>query len=64
MTTDKLFADFCFDLVIRGSLFPHKTKHEVTWMLPPHHTVQDKIDNNYMVWLGNKRENFYYTCSP
>jgi len=42
----QLFADFCLenDLVIGGSIFPHRTKHKVTWMSPDH-TVENQIDH-------------------
>jgi len=42
----QLFADFCLenDLVIGGSIVPHKTKHKVTWVLPDH-TVENQIDH-------------------
>ena len=40
------FADCCADcnLVIEGSLFPHKTAHKATWVSPDHVT-ENQIDH-------------------
>jgi len=42
----QLFVDFCasHDLVIGGTIFPHKDCHEVTWASPDHKT-ENKIDH-------------------
>ena len=36
----QLFVDFCarHDLVIGGTIFPHKDYHKVTWVSPDHKT--------------------------
>ena len=41
-----LFASFCAlnELVIGGSLFPHKQTHKATWISPDHHT-ENQIDH-------------------
>jgi hypothetical protein len=42
MTTEngQLFVDFCarHDLVVGGTIFPHKDCHKVTWVSPDHKT--------------------------
>ncbi|XP_053373668.1 craniofacial development protein 2-like [Mercenaria mercenaria] len=42
----ELFTDFCGqnDLVIGGSIFPHKNIHKSTWTSPDH-TVNNQIDH-------------------
>ena len=42
----ELFADLCSknDLVIGGTLFPHKNIHKATWLLPDSNT-QNQIDH-------------------
>lgn len=42
----ELFADFCTDndMVIGGSLFPHKDVHKATWMSPDRMT-ETQIDH-------------------
>lgn len=43
---EQLFVDFCasHDLVIGGTIFPHKDCHKVTWVLPDHKT-ESQIDH-------------------
>ena len=42
----QLFVDFCarHDLVIGGTIFPHKDCHKVTWVSPDHKT-ENQIDH-------------------
>ena len=42
----ELFADLCAlnQLVIGGSVFPHKTAHKATWVSPDH-TTENQIDH-------------------
>ena len=48
----QLFVDFCagHDLVIGGTIFPHKDCHKVTWVSPDHKT-ENQIDH---VAIGRK----------
>ena len=48
----QLFADFCasHDLVIGGTIFPHKDCHKVTWVSPDHKT--ENLTNH--VAIGRK----------
>ena len=41
-----IFIELCanYDLIIGGSLFPHKDIHKATWMAPNHSTF-NKIDH-------------------
>ena len=42
----ELFADFCLsnDLVIAGTIFPHRRKHKATWVSPDSVT-ENQIDH-------------------
>jgi len=44
-----LFTELCanYDLIIDGSLFPHKDTHKVTWVAPNHRTF-NQIDHMAM----------------
>ena len=48
----QLFVDFCtsHDLVIGGTIFPHKDCHKVTWVSPVHKT-ENQTDH---VAIGQK----------
>ena len=43
------FADLCVEheLVIGGSVFPHKSIHKATWV-SPNYTVENQIDHFYI----------------
>jgi hypothetical protein len=48
----EFFAEFCTsnDLVIGGTIFPHKTIHTTTWTLPDERTI-NQIDH---ITIGRK----------
>jgi len=47
----QLFVDFCVshDLVIGGTIFPHKDCHKVTWV-PPYHKTENQIYHVTIRW--------------
>jgi hypothetical protein len=53
----QLFVDFCasHDLVVGGTIFPHKDCHKVTWVSPDHKT-KNQIDH---VAIGRKWRDHY-----
>ena len=52
----ELFAEFCTfnDLVIDGSVFPHKTMHKATWVSPERKQTEPDLQHNHKQEMEKK----------